>query len=78
MKEARLRHGVRAAWRRDTRDGTAGWVLFSSTVLVMLGVFAVTMGLAALFSDDVFVVSDEGLLVFDFTEWGVIRSGRFS
>jgi hypothetical protein len=42
-------------------------------VFVMLGIFAVIMGLAALFNDDVFVVSEDGLLVFDFTVWGVIH-----
>ncbi len=51
----------------------SGWVLFAATVLVIVGVFDVIMGLAALFSEDVFVVSEDGLLVFDYTAWGVIH-----
>jgi hypothetical protein len=56
-----------------TARGMSGWVLFAATVLVIVGVFDVIMGLAALFSDDVFVVSEDGLLVFDYTAWGVIH-----
>ena len=58
---------------RSTNGELSGWGLFASTVLVILGIFAIIMGLAALFNEDVFVVSEEGLLVFDFTAWGVIH-----
>jgi hypothetical protein len=51
----------------------SGWVLYASTLLVLLGIFNVIEGLAALFSDDVFVVSEGQLLVFDFTTWGVLH-----
>lgn len=51
----------------------SGWVLYASTIMVLLGVFNVIMGLAALFNDEIFVVDESQLLVFDFTAWGVIH-----
>jgi hypothetical protein len=51
----------------------SGWILYASTIMILLGLFNVIEGLAALFSDDVFVVDEGQLLVFDFTAWGVIH-----
>ena len=49
-----------------------GWVVFAGVVLGAVGVVNVIQGLAAQFSDDVFVVGESGLLVTtDLTTWGV-------
>jgi hypothetical protein len=39
---------------------------------MIIGTFNIFQGLAALFNDEYFVVTDAGLLVFDFTAWGWI------
>ena len=50
----------------------SGWILFAAVMMMLVGAFNVLQGLAAIFSDDYFVVTDDELLVFDFTAWGVI------
>jgi hypothetical protein len=42
-------------------------------MLIMLGIFNVILGLAALFEDDYVAITTEGLLVFDVTGWGWIH-----
>jgi len=54
----------KAAW--------AGWVLFAAFLLGLNGSFNIIQGIAALYQDEVFVVRENGLLVFDYTAWGVI------
>lgn len=50
----------------------SGWTLFAGLMMALMGTFNALQGLAALFSDDYFVVSEDELLVFDFTVWGWI------
>jgi len=50
----------------------SGWILFAAIMMMMIGAFNVIQGLAAIFSDDYYAVSDGGLLVFDFTTWGIV------
>lgn len=58
----------------DTYDETgawSGWVMFAGIVMVTLGVINAIQGLAALFKDEVFLVTKSGLLVTtDWTAWG--------
>ncbi len=49
----------------------AGWVMFAALMLVAAGAISAIQGLAALFKDEVYVVTDTGLLVStDWTTWG--------
>ena len=49
-----------------------GWIVFAGVVLGAVGVVNAIQGLAALFSDNVFIVGESGLLVTtDYTAWGV-------
>jgi hypothetical protein len=57
---------------RGASGAWAGWVWFAAVVIIIIGVFNIFQGLAALFNDEYFVVTDAGLLVFDFTAWGWI------
>ncbi len=49
-----------------------GWIYFAGIMAIVIGVFDVLQGLAAIFDDEYFAVTSAGLLVFDFTTWGVI------
>ena len=58
----------------DTRvEGSAwtGWVLFAGTMLAAIGFINAIQGLAALLKDEVYLITDSGLLVTtDWTAWG--------
>jgi hypothetical protein len=60
-------HGTRE------RTGWVGWVYFAGTMLVLLGTFNIIEGLVALFNDQFYVPTRQGLLVFDLTTWGWIH-----
>jgi hypothetical protein len=50
----------------------SGWILFAGIMMLLIGAYNVLQGLAAIFSDDYYVVKEDQLLVFDFTSWGWI------
>jgi hypothetical protein len=50
----------------------SGWILFAGIMMVLIGAFNVLQGLAAILSEDYYVVTADELLVFDFTAWGWI------
>lgn len=50
----------------------SGWLGFAGILLFTLGLIHLIDGLAALFNDDYFAVTDEGLLVWNHTAWGWI------
>lgn len=50
----------------------SGWILFAGIMMLLIGAYNLLQGLAAIFSDDYFLVTEEDLLVFDFTAWGWI------
>lgn len=59
--------------RPDAGGGGAwtGWVLFAATMMVAVGFIDVIQGLAALLKDEVYVITESGLLVTtDWTAWG--------
>ncbi len=48
-----------------------GWVMFAATMLAIVGFIDVIQGLAALMKDEVYLVTESGLLVTtDYTAWG--------
>jgi hypothetical protein len=54
-------------------EGSAwsGWVIFAAIVMFTIGAIDIIQGLAALLKDEVYLVTDSGLLVTtDFTTWG--------
>lgn len=61
------------ATRNRTSAAWASWVVFAAVMLLLIGVFNVIDGLVALFNDDVYAVTEQGLVVWDFTAWGVIH-----
>lgn len=62
---------TRGGTRRQT--GWVGWVYFAGTMLILLGSFNAIEGLVALFNDQYYVPTRQGLLVFDLTAWGWIH-----
>src|SRR3954464_5078724 len=56
-----------------TSDRWAGWVVFASIMLCVVGALNLVQGLVALTDDTYFLVrADDDLLLTDFTGWGVI------
>jgi hypothetical protein len=51
----------------------ATWVAFAGLMLIILGIFDVLGGLAALFSDDYFAVGEDGLIVENYKILGAIH-----
>jgi hypothetical protein len=50
-----------------------GWVYFGGAMMVLLGTFNIIEGLVALFNDEYYVATGQGLLVFDITGWGWVH-----
>lgn len=55
------------------RSMWVGWVYFGGAMMVMLGAFNLVEGLVALFNDEYYVTTTQGLLLFDITAWGWIH-----
>jgi hypothetical protein len=54
--------------------GWTGWIVFASFMMFMLGTFQVIQGLVAIFDDDYYAVTANGLLLnVDFTAWGWVH-----
>ena len=49
------------------------WVYFGGTMMIMLGAFNLIEGAVALFNDEYYVATPQGLLLFDITGWGWIH-----
>ena len=50
----------------------SGWILFGGIMMLLIGAYNLLQGLAAILSDDYYLVTEDDLLVFDFTTWGWI------
>ena len=62
--------------RRDAQrpDAWVGWISFAGIIMILAGTFEAFEGLAALFNDKFFVVTNNGLLVTaDYTAWGWVH-----
>ena len=53
--------------------GMSGWAKFAGYLMVIAGIFQSIAGLAAIFKNEVYVVGQENLVVFDYTQWGWIH-----
>ena len=53
--------------------GWVGWVYFASAMMILAGGLQAIAGLAALFKEDYFLVTKNGLLAFNFDTWGWIH-----
>lgn len=51
----------------------SGWILFASIVMIVVGTMSAMNGLIALLEDEVYVVTKEHIVAFDFTTWGWIH-----
>jgi vacuolar-type H+-ATPase subunit I/STV1 len=57
-----------------TESGWTGWIAFAAVVMMLMGVFHAIQGLVAIFRDDYYLVSANGLVVaLDYTAWGWIH-----
>ncbi|MCY1136853.1 hypothetical protein OWR29_02505 [Actinoplanes sp. Pm04-4] len=57
--------------RRGQPSGWVGMVVFAGVMLLMLGGFEIIEGTVALFKDDFFLTTRQGLVIpMDFTAWG--------
>jgi len=52
---------------------TSGWVVFAAVLMVMAGIFGMINGVIALTKDEVYLVTEDRVVLFDFTEWGWIH-----
>lgn len=52
---------------------TSGWVIFGSVMMVMIGTFMIINGLVAIINDEVYLVTEDQIVAFDFTTWGWIH-----
>ena len=57
----------------DESTGWFGWIVFAGAAMVINGVLVIIQALAALFNDEFFVATKNGLLTFDLTAWGWIH-----
>ena len=64
MSQARMTRPRSTAW--------VGWIWFAAVMMIMTGTFNAIYGLVALFEDQYYTISRQGLLVFDLTQWGWI------
>lgn len=65
-------HSARAA-EREPSGWAIGWTFFAGSILVLVGIFQMIAGIAAIASDDLFVVTQEWVFQFDVTTWGWIH-----
>jgi hypothetical protein len=63
----------RSAAHQGTQSAAwAGWVTFASVLFIVLGIFNVIDGIAALAKHQVFVTTSNAQIVFNLTAWGWI------
>lgn len=58
---------------RNEPTGWVGWIFFASMMMLVLGGLQALAGLVALFKEDFYLVSQNNLVVFNFTAWGWIN-----
>jgi hypothetical protein len=61
------------AAQNNTPTGWVGWIYFASFMMMLLGVLQGIAGLAAIFKDNYYVVTESHLLVFNYKTWGWIN-----
>lgn len=58
--------------KNDT-TGWVGWVYFAGILMIIMGIFQAIAGLTALLNGGFFVVTQDKLVTFDYTQWGWIH-----
>jgi hypothetical protein len=53
--------------------GWVGWIYFASMMMLILGGLQALTGLVAIFKDSFYVVTQGGLVAFNYTTWGWIN-----
>jgi hypothetical protein len=56
--------------RERAPSAWTAWVIFSGSMMIVLGVFNAVDGLVALLNSDWYIATEKALLMFDFTTWG--------
>jgi hypothetical protein len=59
--------------RRTVSGWTVGLIVFAASIMIMLGAFQIIGGLAAIFDDQFFVVTQNYVFDLDATAWGWIH-----
>jgi hypothetical protein len=59
--------------QNNTPTGWVGWAYFASFMMMLLGVLQGIAGLAAIFKDNYYVVTENHLLAFNYKTWGWIN-----
>jgi hypothetical protein len=58
----------------EKTSGWTGWIAFAAVVMMLMGIFHAIQGLVAIFRDEYYLVSANGLVVaLDYTAWGWIH-----
>ena len=61
------------ATRNNSESAWMGWVGFAAVMLALVGVFHIIEGFVALFKNDIYAVTANGVWLFDYTQWGWIH-----
>jgi hypothetical protein len=65
---------TRGTYGEPAPSGWAGWIMFASFMMFLVGAFQVVQGLVALFDDGYYVVRESGLVVdVDYNAWGTLH-----
>lgn len=59
--------------KNDVPTGWVGWVYFASVMLLIAGGLQIINGLAGIFHESFYVVTQKSLLAFNFTTWGWVH-----
>ena len=51
----------------------SGWTVFAGLMLIMAGTMGAMNGLIAIIQDEVYVVGEDKIVAFDYTQWGWIH-----
>lgn len=57
----------------NSPTGWVGWGFFAAAMMMFLGAFQAIVGLAAIFKDDFYVVTQNSLVAFSYTTWGWVH-----
>jgi hypothetical protein len=50
----------------------SGWVAFAGLLMLVVGTLDVMQGIVALVDDEYYLATSKGLILFDFTTWGIL------
>ena len=59
--------------RRTPSSWAIGWTLFAASILIMVGIFQMIAGFAALFEDNIYVSVNDWIFQLDTTTWGWVH-----